>query len=193
MEFDEIKGCWQEEGKRISENVRINKDASFQKLRSSFEKVRIRRLFHLIVMCISVPLILVLIVFPRLKNDGTMWFYISLITFFTPIIISFFAYIYYYIRLQKIDFSASLQKAQKEILCLEIFEKRLSISGYIIVPIITLCTFKIFGIPFNQKAILFIVLIAISMIVGAFTRLKVLIPKEYSKVKSYLEDMKKEE
>ncbi|NDV58780.1 hypothetical protein D0T85_11775 [Bacteroides sp. 519] len=42
---------------------------------------------------------------------------------------------------------------------------------------------------FNQEAIIFILLIAVSMIVGFIIKLRVLIPKEYKKVKSYLDKM----
>jgi len=189
MEIDEIKSLWKEEGKRISGNVRVNKDASFQKLRSSFDRVRIRRLFQLILMCIAVPLILVLIVFPRMKNDDSILLYLSLISFVVPIVFFFFYYIYYYICLLKIDFTASLLRAQEEIYRLERFDKRLNWLGLIIVPIVTLSAFKNLGIPWNEKAIMMMVLIGLIMIFSFIIRLKILIPKEYSKVKSYLEEM----
>ena len=189
MEIDKIKDLWKEEDKRISENVKINKDASFQKLRSSFEKVRIRRLIYLVQMCVFVPLVLALIAFPHLKNDESGMYYLSLAAFIVPITFSFFYYIYYYICLLKIDFTESIFKAQKEIYRLERFDKRLNWLGLIIVPVVTLSTFKIFGIPFGQKAIIMIILIVLTMIFSFIAKLKVLIPKEYSKIKSYLEEM----
>ncbi len=189
MEIDKIKGLWKEEDKRISGNVSVNRDASFQKLRSSFNKVRIRRLFYLIQMCIAVPLILVLIVFPRIKNDGSTLFYVALTSFIIPVTFFFFYYIYYYVCLLKIDFTESILKAQKEIYRLEGYDKRLNWLGLFIVPIVTLSAFKIFAIPFNQKAIMMMVFIAATMIFSFIAKLKVLIPKEYSKVKSYLDDM----
>jgi hypothetical protein len=192
MEIDEIRSCWKEEGRRISENVKINRDASFQKLRSSFDKVRIRRLFHLIQMCIAVPLILVLIVFPRLKNDGSDLFYLALGSFILPILFFFSTYIYYYICLLKIDFTASLLKAQKEILRLERMERKLNVVGLFIVPIVTLSTFKIFSLPFKQEAVIMLVLIALTMVISYMVKIKILIPKEYRKVKSYLEEMEED-
>lgn len=192
MEFDEIKSYWKEENKRISENVKVNKNVSFQKLRSSFDRVRIRRLFHVVLMCIAVPLILVLLVFPRLKNDNTMLFYLGLISFMVPILFFFSTTLYYYICLLKIDFTESLVKAQKEILRLEIFEKKLNVLGLIIIPFITLGTFKIFGLPFNQNAVLMIVLIALTMIFSYIVKVKVLIPREYRKVKSYLDEIEED-
>lgn len=193
MNIDEIKGYWKEEGIRISGNVKINKDASFKKLHSSFNKVKIRRLFHLIQMCVSVPLIYALIVFPRMRNDGSVLFYLALVSFIVPILFSFIYYIYYYIRLLKIDFSESIFKAQKEIYHLEMFDKKLNLLGLIIVPIVSLSAFKIFGIPFTTEAIIMLVLIAVIMVFSFIMKLKILIPKEYSKVKLYLDEMKDNE
>ena len=193
MKIDEIKNIWKEENKRISKNVKVNKDVSFKKLRSSFDKVRIRRLFQLVLMCIVVPLILVLIVFPRMKNDGSMLFYVALASFAAPIIFFFATYIYYYICLLKIDFSEPLVKAQKEILRLEVFEKKLNRLGLIIMPIVTLSTIKIFSIPYTQEAVAMIVLIVFTMVVSYIVKMKALIPKEYSKVKSYLDEIERDE
>jgi len=189
MEINEIKGCWKEEGKRISGNVKVNKDASFKNLRTSLDRVRIRRLFRLIQMCVVIPLILVLIVFPHMKNDDSTLFYLALTSFILPILLFFSTYVYYYICLLKIDFSESLMEAQKEIFRLEILEKKLNIVGLIIVPILTLSTFKIFGIPCKPEAIIMMVLIAVTMVASYIIKMKVLIPKEYSKVKSYLDEM----
>jgi len=192
MEIDDIKGLWKEEDKRISESVRVNKDASLRKLRSSFDKIRMRRLFRLILNCIAVPLVLALIVLPRLKNDGSAWFYVGLISFMVPIAFFFGYYIYYYVCLLKIDFSESLLKAQKEIYRLEGFDKKLNWLGLIIVPIVTLAAFKIFGISFKQEAILMMALIAVTMVVSFIMKLKVTIPKEYSKVKSLLDELEED-
>ncbi|MDR2914617.1 MAG: hypothetical protein LBV74_07285 [Tannerella sp.] len=193
MEIDEIKNYWKEEDRRISENVKINRDVSFQKLRSSFDKVRIRRLFYIVQMCILVPLILALVVFPRLKNDHTILFYLSVISFVVPILFFFSTSIYYYICLLKIDFTVSLVKAQKEILRLEMFEKKLNVLGLIVIPLVTLSTFKNFGIPFNWEAMLMIALIVLTMIISYIVKIKVLISREYRKVKSYLDEIANEE
>jgi len=191
MEIDEIKGYWKEESKRISEKVEVNKEVSFQKLHYSFDKIRIHRLYRLILMCIAVPLIFVLIVFPRMKNDDSILFYVALASFIIPIAFFFFYYIYYYICLLKIDFTESVLKAQREIYRLETFDKRLNWLGLIIVPIVTLSTFKIFGIPFKQEAAIMIAMITATMVISFIFKLKVQIPKEYSKVKSYLDEMEK--
>ncbi len=193
MEIDEIKNYWKEEGRRISENVKVNRDVSFQKLRSSFNKVRIRRLLYIVQMCIFVPLILALVVFPRLKNDHTVLFYLAVISFVVPILFFFSTSIYYYICLLKIDFTMSLVKAQKEILRLEMFEKKLNVLGLIVIPLVTLSTFKISGISFNREAILMIALIILTMIISYIMKIKILIPREYRKVKSYLDEIENED
>ncbi|MCD7932840.1 MAG: hypothetical protein LUH15_16610 [Tannerellaceae bacterium] len=193
MEIDEIKGYWKEEDKRIIENVKINRDASFQKLRSSFDKIRIRRLLWLVQMCISVPLVFALMVFPRIKNDGSVLFYIALAGFIVPIVLSFIYYIYYYICLLGIDFTVSILNAQKEIHRLQMSDKKLNLLGIIIVPIEAVSIFKIFDLPIKHEAIIMLLLIAIIMTMSVIIKLKVLIPKEYSKVKSCLDEMEENE
>ena len=196
MEINEIKNCWKEEDKRISSNIKVNKNATFQKLRSSFDKVRIWRLLYLVQMCISTPLLLVLFVFPRLKNDGSGLYYLALVSFITLILFSFTIQLYYYICLLKIDFSDSLVKAQKEILRLEMLDRKLVVSGAIILPITTLSVCKIFAIPLIQlkpEAIIMIALIVLVAIISTIIKMRILIPKEYDKIKSYLNEIKESE
>jgi len=196
MEINEIKNCWKEEDKRISSNIKVNKNATFQKLRSSFDKVRIWRLLYLVQMCIAAPLFLVLFVFPRLKNDGSGLYYLALVSFITLILFSFTIQLYYYICLLKIDFSDSLVKAQKEILRLEMLDRKLVVSGAIILPITTLSVCKIFAIPLIQlkpEAIIMIALIVLVAIISTIIKMRILIPKEYDKIKSYLNEIKESE
>ena len=193
MEIDEIKDYWKKESMHISENVKVNKNASFEKLRSSFDRVRIKRLLRLVLMCVVVPLFFALFVFPLLKNDGSGLYYLALALFIVSILFFFATYIYYYICLLKIDFAKSIVKAQKEILRLEMFEKKLTVLGIIIVPIVTLSIFKIFAIPFKQETIIFIVLTVLVMIVGYIVRTRILIPNEYNKIKSYMNEIKEDE
>jgi hypothetical protein len=193
MEIDEVKNCWKEEGKRISGSIKINRNASFQKLHSAFEKIRIQRLLRLVLMCIAVPLILALIVFPRLKNDGSVLFYLGLVCFIVPVMFFFIYAIYYYICLLKIDFTASLVKAKVEILRLERIDKKLNLLGLVFVPVVTFGTFKIFGIPLKQEAFIMLALIGLIMIASFIVKLKGLIPKEYNKLKSSWEELEEED
>ena len=200
MEIDEIRNCWKEEDKRISTHVKINRNASFEKLRSSFDKIRIRRLIHLVLMCATVPLIFVLIVFPQMKNDGSAGFYAALASFSGLIAFLFLYHIYYYICLLKIDFAVSIVKAQKEILRLELFDKRLNGLRFIFVPAVMVCVFKIFGIPMGRifgkemegNTVVMLVVIGVVMVVSAIVKLKILIPREYKEVKTFLEELEED-
>ena len=193
MEIKEIKDLWKEEGKRITENVKVNKDASLSKLRSSFNKIRIVQLFRLVFNSITVPLIIVLIIFPKMENDNSILFYAALASFLSIILYAFFIQIYYNINLQKIDFSESLVKTQKEILHLEVFEKRLNILGLFLVPIAVLSMYKIFSFLFNQEQIIMTVLIVLILIISFIAKMKYLIPKKYGELNTYLDDIEKNE
>ncbi|MCD8041624.1 MAG: hypothetical protein LUH10_01035 [Tannerellaceae bacterium] len=144
-------------------------------------------------MCISVPLVFALMVFPRIKNDGSVLFYIALAGFIVPIVLSFIYYIYYYICLLRIDFTVSILNAQKEIHRLQMSDKKLNLLGIIIVPIEAVSIFKIFDLPIKHEAIIMLVMIAVIMTISVIIKLKVLIPKEYSKVKSCLDEMEENE
>jgi hypothetical protein len=115
------------------------------------------------------------------KNERTIIFY------------AFFIQIYYSISLLKIDFSESLVNTQKEILHLELFEKRLNILGLFLVPIVVLSMFKIFSSSFNQEQIIMTVLIVLILIISFIAKMKYLIPKKYGKLNTYLDDMEKNE
>jgi len=193
MEIKEIKDLWKEEGKRITENVKVNKDASLSKLRSSFNKIRIVQLFRLVFNSITVPLIIVLIIFPKMENDNSILFYAALASFLSILLYAFFIQIYYNINLQKIDFSESLVKTQKEILHLEVFEKRLNILGLFLVPIAVLSMYKIFSFSFNQEQIIMTVLIVLILIISFIAKMKYLIPKKYGELNTYLDDIEKNE
>ncbi|WP_165041855.1 hypothetical protein [Dysgonomonas sp. ZJ709] len=195
MELEEIKSRWHETDDSISKSIKINRNVMHEKLRQSFSKLKIKRLLLLLMSCITVPLVLVMIVYPRIVNDGSAWFYISLISFFTPIIVTFIAQIYYYTCLLKIDFTEPILKTQKTILKLESFEKKLNVCVFIICPIIIIGAFKIFNISISKDSILFMVLIALSMIISTYIRLRITIPKEFKKIKTHLselEDLKSE-
>ena len=190
MEINEMKNFWKEEERRISEKVEINKEASYKKLRSSFDKVKIRRFFQIVFWSIFTPLALVFVAFPQMNNDGTFAFYLAFTFFMVFTVASFIVYIYYYICLIKIDLTDSILKTQKEILRLETFEKKLTTTAYIIVPLIALCIFKTIGFSLiNQDAILFIALIGVFAIIGYIVRVKHILPREYRSVKSFLDEI----
>ncbi len=196
MELDDIKSCWKAEDKRIAAHVKVNREASFKKLRSAFDKIRIWRLLQLIATCIVVPLILVMTVYPRLKNDGSMGYYLGLAAFIVPIIISFVLHIYRYIRLLKIDFTTSVLKAQKEIIWLEMFDKKRNLYSMLFVPVSfwgALRAFGIWNMHLRPEGILMLALIGVTMIVSCIVKMKVIIPREYSKIKSLLDEIEKEE
>ncbi len=189
MEIDDIKGFWKAENMRIAAHVKVNREASFQKLHLAFNKIRVRRLLHLVAICVYLPLLMALLVFPGLQNDGSIGFYLGFAAFMVPITAIFLLYIYRYIRLLKIDFTTSLLKAQKEIRWLERLDRRRNMCGLLIAPLTIWGTFRMFGIPFQQNTLLVLVFMGVLMALGYLARMKVLIPREYNKIKSLLDEI----
>ena len=62
MEIEEIKNCWKEDERQITEKMEVNKEASFKKLRTSFERIKMKRFYQVTLMCISTPLIILFVV-----------------------------------------------------------------------------------------------------------------------------------
>ncbi|MDL2299128.1 hypothetical protein LJC21_00275 [Bacteroides sp. OttesenSCG-928-E20] len=189
MELNELKEYWKEEDKRISANIKVNKEASMHKLRSSLDRIRIRRLINLVLSCLFVPTVFSISLFPNMKNDGTILFYVALASFIVPILFAICYSIYYTICLLKIDFSVSVLKSQQTIARLQRFDKKLNVMGLIVAPIVFLSTFKIFNLPFNEQMIALLLLMLAMLITGFVVRLKVLIPGEYRQVKANLKEL----
>lgn len=195
MEIEELKKYWKKEDKRIAESVKVNKNISHEKLRSSFKRIKVRRLIFLILPYIYIPLIFVFIVLPHLKNDGSVSFYLSFAFFSMSLIISYVVNLYYYIRLLKIDYTESVLQIQKEILGIEIFERKFHITSYFLVPFVLLAALRMFGsiTALNQTTIVFILLTIVFTIIGYFIKVKIMLPREYHKIKSYLDEIEKTE
>ena len=195
MELEEMKSLWQQNKAEVS--IRINKVDIHAKLRSSLDKVRIKNLLSIIFMSLTTPVIILLVVIPHLKNDDSVIYYLGLVSFFTAIIISYAAYVYYYIRLLKMDTTHSIFDTQKEITRLEIFKRKLHKWSYITLPFLFVAAFKIFGVNINKslgtESIIMLLLIAIIGIVSYVVRMKVVLPGEFRDLKSQLDEMEEEE
>ena len=190
MDINEIKKCWKEEERRISGKIEINRTVSLKKLRTSFYRIKIRRFFQIVCASIYIPLVLIFVVFPHIKNDGSFGFYLAFISFMAYILAALIFQMYSFICLMKIDMTDPILKTQKEIIRLETIEKKRTTTAYIIVPLMILCVFRTIGVSlFRQETILFIVLCVLFAIIGYIIQVKYLLPKEYYRVKSYLDEI----
>jgi|GEM_PF-963565 len=188
MEIEELRNSWKKEDKRITKSVKINKEISCKKLRLLFNRVKVKKIIFLILPYIYVPIIFAFVIFPHIKNDGSIWFYLSFTFFLMSIIISYAVNLYYFFRLKKIDYTKSVLQIQKEILHMEISEKKWHIISYLLVPFILLAALRMFGriTSLNPTTIIFILLAIVFFVIGSFIKIKIILPKEYYKIKSYL-------
>lgn len=194
MEIDNIKKCWECEGKRISNSIHINREVSLKKLHSSFNKIRIWKFIRIVQWLIIIPLLFLWGIFPNMKNDGSGLFYIALVLFIFITICFGASYIYHYIYLSKIDFTESILKVQKKICESEAMDKKIYLFRFISLPLAFICTYKIFGAPtFGEEKIMMIALFGIIIIYTFIIRLRFLIPKEYIKIKRYMDEIDNEE
>jgi len=190
MEFEEIKKHWKTEDQYIQKSIKTDKSISHKRLRISFNRIKMKKIILLLLPLIYLPLLFILIILPGLKNDGSLGFYTSLIFFSATIVVSFAVNVYSYIRLYKIDHTQSVIHMQKKILSLEIFDKKWHITAYCLVPFLFLALLKMFGrLIFNQTTVIFIVLLSIAVLIGYIVKIKIMLPREYRKIKSFLEEI----
>lgn len=111
------------------------------------------------------------------------------------IIISYAVNLYHYIRLNKIDHTQSILRIQKKILRIEIFEKKWHITSYFLVPIVLFTALRIFGdiTTLSQCGVIFISLTLVCLLIGYFVKIKIMLPKEYHKIKLYLDELDESE
>ena len=193
MEIDKIKNCWQEESKRISENVSINRGVSFQKFHTSFNRIKLWRFIRIIQWFVVMPVLFTMFIFPQMKNDGTPLFYASLVLFILIVLSFCGSYIYHYLYLSKIDFTEPISKVQQRIFRAEALDKKIYLYRFISMIIAFLCGFKILGSPtIGSEKMVTIGLFVFLMLYALIVRTKFLIPKEYTKAKSYLDEIEKE-
>lgn len=194
MEIDKIKEQWKEEGKLLSGNIFINNGVSFQKLRSSFWRIRAWRFVRIVQWCIIMPLFFVFIILPNMKNDGSGLFYIALVVFILIMLSFCVSYVYHYIQLSKIDFTESISETQKKISKLEILDKRIYFFRFIFLLVAFLCAFKLFGTPdIKSEDIAILSLTVFLLAYVLFIRLRFLLPNEYTKIKSGIDQMERKE
>lgn len=188
MEIEELRRYWSLEDKRIAESVRVNRNVSHKKLRASFHRIKVKRLILLTLPCIYIPVIFASI---AMKNDGTVGFYLSVLFFSAAVATAYAMNLYYYIRLSKIDYAEPVLQIQKEIVRLEIFDKRWHVIAYFIVPLVLAAALRMFGGPIisDRTTLLFCLFALVFLVVGYFVKVNKMLPGEYRKVKSYLDEM----
>lgn len=194
MDIDKIKECWKEEGGRLSEGIHINRDVSFQKLRSSYNRIKVWRFVRIAQWFVAIPVFFAWGIFPNLKNDGSGLFYAAL-ALLVILVLSFCAsYIYLYIYLSKIDPAGPVSEVREKILRSERVDKRIYLFRFVSLLAAFGCAYKLFGSPhLGPERMTTLVLIIFILLYALVVRLKFQVPREYGKVKSRLEEMENEE
>ena len=187
MELEEMKTLWQTGN--LETSIKINRQNMHTKLQSSLDKVRINELLRLLLWAIVTPSVLVMIA-SRIKNDGTLQFYLGLIAFFVPLIFLFVLNVYNYICLLKIDISKPMILIQKELVRMELLKRKLNQWGYAFVPVVLWGMFVIYGLSFFKKeSYIFLLLVVLFALIGGFVKFKVVLPREFKNIKAQLDEI----
>ena len=147
MELLELQNIWNQYDKKISENIRLNKEILREMLISKTEKrlnsIKAKVGIRLTLSFLLVPTILIFNIPIRTTAD----FYIGL-SLFTGIFVFFGIYrIKYFLMFNRIDFSRSVSLIKKEVNELKKYEIKMSHVGLLLLPLGAISIFLLAKIP----------------------------------------------
>ena len=187
MELEEMKTLWQTGN--LETSIKINRQNMHAKLQPLLNKMRIRELLRILLWAIVTPSVLVMIA-SRIKNDGTLQFYLGLIAFFVPLIFLLVLNVYNYICLLKIDISKPMILIQKELVRTELLKRKLNQWGYALFPVVLWGMFVIYGLSFFKKeSYIFLLLVVSFALIGGFVKFKVVLPREFRNIKAQIDEI----
>lgn len=147
MELLELQNIWNQYDKKISENIRLNKEILRKMLISKTEKrlnnIKVEVGIRLTLSFLLVPMILIFNIPIRTTAD----FYIGL-SLFTGMFVFFGIYrIKHFLMFNKIDFSRSVSLIRKEVNELKKYELKMSHVGLLLLPLGAISIFLLAKIP----------------------------------------------
>lgn len=190
MELLELQNIWNQYDKKISENIRLNKEILRKMLISKTEK-RLNRIkldagIRLTLSLLLVPTILIFNVPIRTTVD----FYIGL-SLFAGLFVFFGIYrIKYFLMFNKIDFSSSVSSIRKEVNELKKYELKMLHVGLLLLPFGAISIFLFAKIPFlTQDTLIPLSLMIIILTASFFYKTKYSYEERFRKLNQEIEEI----
>jgi uncharacterized membrane protein len=197
MELNELQSLWIENDKKISDNIRLNKEILKRMLISKPEKrfnwIKIKAEISLFS-----PIILFLALLATdIQFRSTVNFYIGLGLFAVIYVTNYVWGIRYFLLIRKIDFSESILSLKKEIAELEKYKIKITRISYMFMPFAILGIFlMLIQKPiYNAESIVMLALIVLVYISSIYYTFKYSIYERFRKLNkeiAEIEELEKE-
>lgn len=192
MELAEIQNIWKEHDKMLMENIRINKEILKNILtgraRRKIGWMKTKAIFSLILS----PVLLVIILMPKVVFRNDVNFIIGGILFGAAFIMGYIWSFQYFIKLSQIDFKNKVTTTIKDLSELKKYKYRITKLGYLFIPFALIGTFMMFEIPlFSKKSLLPILLTVIIMTISMYLKFKFSINESFKKINQEIIEIEK--
>jgi hypothetical protein len=189
MELEEMKNCWKSEDERISNSIRINRDALQGKMKGAVKNLRQKLLFQMLIGLVIAIFVLVSEFphnHPPFRDSAAFYWGIAL--FVSVFAVGFATDIVFHLRLRKLDVTKTVIETQKKVRKLEAFQIMRAKLSWIIMPCAILAIFLIFELPPLTNKEGAIVLLIMLLVIGAtsFFHIKYKIPRDFHELKSLI-------
>jgi hypothetical protein len=190
MELLELQNIWNQYDKKISENIRLNKDILRKMLLTKTEKrlnrIKVEAGIRLALSLLLAPTILMFNISIRTTID----FYIGL-CLFTVLFIFFGIYrIKYFLMFNKIDFSNSVSTIRKGVNEIMKYELKMIHVGLLLLPLGAISFFLFAKIPFlTQETLIPLSLMIIILTVSFIYKTKYSYEERFRKLNQEIEEI----
>jgi hypothetical protein len=186
MEFTELQNMWQQYDKKVSENIRLNKEILKKMVISKTEKrltrIKLESGIRLIIPLLLLPLLLL----HKFQFTNTLGLYLFIGLF----ILAYFFRIKHYLMAAKINFSNPVSLIKKEIIELKKYQLKMSQLALLILPIGVMSIFLLTKIPFlTQETLVPLALMFIILAVSYFYKTKYSYGERFRKLNQEIEEI----
>jgi|SRR6056297_735414 len=188
MELDDLKLMWQNQEKQIAKNTKLNREILRYMLIKAPQRRMNKEKFSAIVN-IALPLIIIsVILIPNIELRNTFNFYLGVVAFAVPFILTYTWSIQYFLTINKIDFTNPITTIKKRIKHLERQKTKITKLGFMLMPVAITGIFIMGKIElFTTHSLLPLGLIILIMIISGLYTFKIALHKRFTEFKKEIE------
>lgn len=191
MELDNIKNSWRQENLQIAANVQLNKDSLMEKITRETNRMKRKNLL-LLLFRIPFPIVIFSIILTHLQIRNIFNFYIGIALFLAFACFTIQGLINYYMKVRKLDLTASYLENRKQVRELELYKLKVTKRNYCSSPVGIAGIFLIINAPIftTTEGAIMLLLIMLVMAASIFINLKYILPAQFKKLNAEIKKIK---
>lgn len=191
MELDNIKNSWKQENLQIAANVQLNKDSLMEKITRETNRMKRKNLL-LLLFRIPFPIVIFSIILTHLQIRNIFNFYIGMALFLAFACFTIRGLINYYMKVRKLDLTASYLENRKQVRELELYKLKVTKRNYCSSPVGIAGIFLIINAPIftTTEGAIMLLLIMLVMAASIFINLKYILPAQFKKLNAEIKKIK---